>query len=200
MTTLLLIRHGETDAVGQSIMGWLPGWHLNPAGRRQAALLAQRLACLPIQAVYSSPLERAMETAEPIASPRRLEVSPREDLGELRMGDWEGQAISELDTQEHWRRFNAYRSCVRAPGGELMIEAQTRMVRELDQLRARHPEGTIAIVSHGDPLRAALAHFLAIPLDLMLRFEISPASVSVVEASDWAPRILCVNSTGDLAS
>lgn len=114
------------------------------------------------------------------------------------MGDWEGRTISELDEREDWRRFNAFRSGVRAPGGEFLIEAQTRMVKQLDGLRQRHPAELIAVVSHADPLRAALAHFLAVPLDLMLRFEISPASVSVVESGEWAPRILCVNETGDI--
>lgn len=79
-----------------------------------------------------------------------------------------------------------------------MIEAQARMVRQLDCLRERHPGECIAIVSHADPLRALLAHFLGIAIDLMLRFEISPASVSVVESGEWGPRILCVNETGDI--
>jgi len=120
------------------------------------------------------------------------------------MGDWEGKAIRDLDQRKDWRRFNAFRSGVRAPGisgcrsGELMIEAQARMVRQLDCLRERHPGECIAIVSHADPLRALLAHFLGIAIDLMLRFEISPASVSVVESGEWGPRILCVNETGDI--
>jgi probable phosphoglycerate mutase len=114
------------------------------------------------------------------------------------MGDWEGMTIQELHQREDWRRFNAFRSGVRAPGGELMLETQTRMVRQLDALREQHPGECIAVVSHADPLRASLAHFLGLPLDLILRFEISPASVSVVELSDWAPRILCINETGDI--
>src|ERR1700694_3380622 len=97
MTTVLLIRPGETDPVGKSIMGSAPGWHLNEAGKAQAAKLAQRLSRLPIQAIYTSPLERAVETAQPIANVQQLELNPLEDLGELRMGVWEGKTLRELD-------------------------------------------------------------------------------------------------------
>lgn len=134
----------------------------------------------------------------PIASQHQLELNRLEDLGELRMGAWEGKTLRELDEREDWRRFNAFRSGVRAPGGELMSEAQTRMVRQLNTLRERHRGECIAIVSHADPLRALVAHLMGIALDLMLRFEITPGSVSVVEWGDWAPRILCVNETGDI--
>jgi len=116
------------------------------------------------------------------------------------MGAWEGMAIADLDQLIDRRRFNAYRSGVRVPGGELMIETQMRAVRQLDLLRERHPNQCVAIVSHADVLRASLAHFLGTPLDLMLRMEISPASVSVVELGDWAPRVLCINDTGDVPS
>src|SRR5437016_2189088 len=107
MTTLLLIRHGETDAVGKSIMGWLPGWHLNATGKAQVQSLAQRLARVRIQAIYSSPLERAVETAEPIANSHQLESVRLQDLGELQMGAWEGKTLQELDQREDWRLFNA---------------------------------------------------------------------------------------------
>jgi probable phosphoglycerate mutase len=114
------------------------------------------------------------------------------------MGAWEGKTIQELDEREDWRRFNTFRSGTRAPEGELMIEAQTRMVGQVNCLQGRHSGECIALVSHADPLRALLAHFMGIALDLMLRFEISPASVSVVELGDWSPRILCVNETGEI--
>jgi broad specificity phosphatase PhoE len=198
MTTLLLIRHAETDAVGKLIAGSLPGWHLNSTGKAQAARLAERLRHIPIAAIYTSPLERAVETAEPIASQHQLELNRLSDLEEMRMGAWEGMTIADLDQLIDRRRFNAYRSGVRAPGGELMIQTQMRAVRQLDLLRERHPNQCVAIVSHADVLRASLAHFLGMPLDLMLRMEISPASLSVVELGDWAPRVLCINDTGDV--
>jgi len=198
MTTLFLIRHGETDAVGNSIMGWLPGCHLNPTGKAQAEQLAQRLSRYPIRAIYTSPLERAVETAQPLAGRLGLELHRSNELGELHVGAWEGLSFQELEGKEEWRRFNAFRSGTRAPQGELMIEAQVRMVRQLECFQQRHSGEYVAVVSHADPLRAALAHYAGIPIDLALRLEISPTSVSVVELTDWAPRILCINSTGDV--
>jgi probable phosphoglycerate mutase len=139
-----------------------------------------------------------METAEPIAEWHALTPQCREALQEFHFGEWEGRSIEALDQDGDWRRFNAYRSSVRAPGGELMLETQTRMIAQLDCIRKQHPGATVAVVSHADPLRSVLAHYLGVPLDLLLRFEISPASVSVVQTDDWNARVLCLNQTGDL--
>jgi broad specificity phosphatase PhoE len=114
------------------------------------------------------------------------------------MGDWEGQTISALDRCEDWRMFNTFRSGVRPPGGELMMEAQARMVIELDRLRQQHRGECVAVISHADPLRAALTHYLGIPFDLALRMEVSPASVSVIQLENWGPRVLCISQTGEI--
>lgn len=120
-----------------------------------------------------------------------------EELGEIGVGEWEGLAMPALDRRDDWRRFNAFRSGTRPPGGELMVETQARMIRQLDRLRARHPDATVAVVSHGDPLRAAVAWFLGVPMDLIFRFEIATTSVSVIEIHDWGARVLCLNHTGE---
>jgi probable phosphoglycerate mutase len=193
LTTFLLVRHGETDAVGKSIMGWKPGWHLNSRGSAEVAALADRLVRLPVRAVYTSPLERAVETAGAIAERHGLEIQQVVELGEFHAGEWEGLTLAELDQRDDWHRFNQFRSGTRAPGGELMIETQARMIRQLTCIAARHREELVAIVSHGDPLRAVVAYYLGIPLDFMLRFEIDPASVSVVQVAEWGARVLCVN-------
>jgi len=151
-----------------------------------------------IRAVYTSPLERAIETAEPIARRQGLEFQQVPEIGEIHIGEWQGLTMQELDKREDWRRFNTFRSGTRAPGGELMLETQTRMVRQLDRLCAKHPDEIVALVSHGDPLRSALAYFLGIPLDLVLRFEVSPASLSIVQIHDWGARVLCLNDTGEV--
>ncbi len=196
MTTFLLIRHGETDAVGREIMGWRPGWHLNANGREQAQRLAERLARRPIQAFYTSPLERAVETAAILAAPHALEAQPEPDFAEVRFGAWEGCKFGELERMEEWRQYNRFRACVRPPGGEMLVEVQTRMVRRLQSLAREHREGTVAVVSHGDALRSALALYLGISLDMILRFEISPASLSVLEVTDWGSRVTLLNETG----
>jgi probable phosphoglycerate mutase len=198
MTTFLLIRHGETDAVGRVLAGRTPGWHLNWNGREQVRKLAQRLSRLPIQAVYTSPLERARETAQIIAAVHGLTPRVAEDLGEIHFGAWEGRVIADLELLEPWREYNMRRSCTPPPGGEPIGQVQSRMLRRLDCLRALHDNQTVAVVSHGDPLRAALCHYLGVPLDGMLRFEIAAGSVSVVQAGDGDARVLCLNATGDL--
>ncbi len=198
MTTVLLIRHGETDANGKSIMGWEKGWDLNAAGKRQVAELAGRLKRIPIRAVYTSPLERAVETGTPIAESHGVPLTAVDELGEIHFGEWEGKTMQELDQSEEWRRYNTVRSLVRPPGGEMMVEVQTRMVDQMDCLVWRHPNETVAVVTHGDPLRATLAYYLHIPLDSLLRFEIGLASASVLQIDQWNARVLCVNHTGDL--
>jgi probable phosphoglycerate mutase len=139
-----------------------------------------------------------VETAEAVAKPHELVPRLRDDLGEFRFGQWEGMSLQDLDKDPEWARFNASRSSVRAPGGELMIETQTRMVSEIESLQSEHEGETIVVVSHGDPLRSLVAHFLGMSLDSLLRFEISPASVTVLETSEAGGRIFCVNYTGEL--
>jgi probable phosphoglycerate mutase len=198
MTTFLLIRHGDTDAIGRTLAGWLPGCHLNTRGRRQVEMLAERLEKIPIQAIYTSPLERAMETARAVAGRHELLPQSIEDLGEMRFGAWEGMDLRALEQDPQWKRFNSWRSGTPCPGGEWMIETQSRMVRRMERIREAHADGIVAVVSHADPLRALVAHYAGMPLDHMLRLEIGPASVTVVEAGDWGPRILCLNHTGEL--
>lgn len=123
-----------------------------------------------------------------------------EELGEIRLGEWEGLAIGELEQRDDWRRFNTFRSGVRPPGGELMAETQVRMIQQLECLRTRHVRETVAVVSHADPLRAALAWYLGIPLDLILRLEVATASISIVQLHDWGVRVLGINDTGEVAA
>ncbi len=200
MPTLLLIRHAHNDWIGTGIAGWTPGVHLNERGRLQAERLAQRLAVLPLEAVYSSPLERAQETAAPLAARLGLEVQTLAALGEVRFGDWTGKSLRELATLPEWSVFNSFRSCSRPPGGESTTEVQTRVLAELDRLRLVHRDRMIALVSHADVIRAALAHFAGIPLDLFHRLQIAPASVSIVDLRADRVQVVRVNDTGDFTA
>jgi probable phosphoglycerate mutase len=196
VTTILLIRHAETDAVGKWIAGWTPAVPLNRVGVTQATRLADRLASWPIAAVYSSPLERAVQTARPLANMLGLPVIERERLGELDFGSWTGQTFAEVAEDPEWRLFNAFRSSRRIPGGESMPEVQARVVAELACLAERHASRTIAVFSHGDTLRAAVAHYLGIPLDFLPRFEISPASVTELKLGPDTAILARLNDTG----
>jgi probable phosphoglycerate mutase len=193
MTTFLLVRHAANNFLGRALAGRLPGVHLNDEGRCQAAALADRLAKETIHALYTSPQERAVETAAPLA--RRLGLEPHGDdgLAEVDFGSWAGKTLAELDALPGWRRFHACRSCTCAPGGETMLECQARVVTFLGRLAAEHPNQTLALFSHADPIKAALCFYLGMPLDLCHRLEISPASVSVVRVGPDGPTVLAVN-------
>ena len=193
MTTFFLIRHGLTDDVGRALSGTRAGVHLNAAGRAQAARLAERLAHVPFDAVIASPLERAQETAAPIAARHRLVVETVGAIGEFQFGDWTGREIATLGDDPAWRQFNSVRSLTPAPSGELMLDVQQRGVSALLDLHARFPDGRIAVVSHGDVIRAALLFFLGMPLDLVHRLELSPARVSIVQMDGGVPRVMQVN-------
>lgn len=186
-----------TDSIASRVVaGRGRGVHLNEAGRAQAKRLAERLGGLPLRGIYSSPLERALETAEPIARRLQLEVQVLDSFNELQYGEWTGRTFEELDGVAKWREFNSFRSGTRIPGGEMMIEAQARMVAGIERLRERHTEESVAVVSHGDLIRAAIAHYAGINLDLCLRVEVSPASVSIIEISGYGPEIISINDTG----
>jgi probable phosphoglycerate mutase len=193
MATFYLIRHAHNDYVDKAIAGWTPGVSLNAEGREQAGRLAWKLLGCGITRLYSSPLERALETAAPIAEALGLKVEVRDALGEIRYGEWTGKRFADLDRDPRWRIFNQYRSGTRPPGGETMLEAQVRIAGELECLRARHPDETIAAVSHADIIRAALVHYAGMPIDLYHRLAIDPASFSIVRLEPGGPRIQALN-------
>jgi probable phosphoglycerate mutase len=195
LTTFLLIRHGLTDAVGHRITGRLPGVHLNDVGRGQAARLPVRLAKWKIDAIYSSPLERARETAAPVAEQLALPVELDISLAEFDFGDWSGTLLAELDQREDWQRFCRFRSSLRAPGGEMLPDVVTRFVSALQSMAEKHPDQIVAVFSHADAIKAALMHYLPVPLDFLHRFDISPASISIVRLQEWGPMVLGMNWT-----
>jgi probable phosphomutase (TIGR03848 family) len=193
-TRLLLVRHGMNDYItSRKLAGWTPEVHLNEAGRAQARALAARLACAPIVAVYSSPLERAFETAEFIAAPHGRVPAVLDGLGETRCGEWTGQAIEELSKTDLWRQIQVYPSGTRFPGGETMTEVQVRMVTQLEALRAAHPEEMILVVSHSDPIKVALAHYLGLHIDHFQRLVIEPASLSELAFTPYGPKLIRCN-------
>lgn len=197
-TTLLLIRHATNDWVGSDrLAGWTPGVHLNEQGRRQAQALAERLAKQKIAAIYSSPLERTIETAEILAKPHSLPIRIRDGLGEVKYGDWTGQSVKELAEKQAdlWRIVQMIPSQARFPNGESLYEVQVRAVRELDAIVRAHPGQTVAVVSHADVIKACLAHYLGIHLDLFQRLVISPASLTVVQVFPMGVSVSCVNDT-----
>jgi probable phosphomutase (TIGR03848 family) len=198
MATFLLIRHGAHLLGGETIAGRMEGVHLSPLGKSQAAGLIGRVGGLPIRAVYTSPVARCRETAAPLAAHLGLAPQAAEGLSEIDFGEWTGRTLADLRPLPEWKRWNAFRSGARAPGGESMVEVQSRIVLEMERLAAAHEGECIALFSHGDVIKAAVAHWLGVPLDLFVRIEISLASVSVVRLAEFGPWILGVNNAGDV--
>jgi broad specificity phosphatase PhoE len=194
MTRILLIRHGTTDLLGRVLYGRLPGVHLNDEGRRQARVAGQALkARYTIDAVVSSPLERAAETARSIADPQGLNVAIDENLNEVDCGSWIGKSFPELNELEDWRQFNQLRSLTRAPRGESLLEVQARAWKGLENIQARHQDGTVAAITHGDVIRSLLLLLLGMPLDHILRLEVGPASVSEIALGGGEPLVRSIN-------
>jgi len=197
LTTILLVRHGQTPTTGKVLPGRAKGLHLADEGRRQADVAANRIAELQrVDAVYSSPLERAKETAAPISKARGLTTTIDRGLLECDFGDWTGAELKKLMKLPEWQTVQRAPSMFRFPNGESFTEMQTRMVSALDRLRAKHPGGTIVCVSHADTIKAAVAHALGTHIDLFQRIVISPASITAITWGPGGPAVLAVNSTG----
>ena len=199
MTTLLLVRHGHTDAAGKRLTGRAPGVHLNELGRRQAEQLVERLDGVRIDTIVSSPLERCRETAAPLAKARGRAVDVGRAWIEVGYGEWTGRSISQLRRTKLWRRVMFAPSNVRFPGGESLLEVQVRAVDATFDLAARHARGTVLVVSHADVIRLLVAHLAGMHADHLQRLSIDTASITAVSISDGFPRLLTVNETDDLA-
>lgn len=193
-TTTLLIRHAHTDAIGQWLCGRAAGVCLSAQGRLQAERLGRALSATPFAAIYTSPLDRAVETARAVAAHQVCQVEVCDELSEIEFGAWTGKSFAELDADPSWKAFNERRSTAVIPGGERAIDVQARAVRALARLGAAHAGGTIAVVSHGDVLRFAVLHYSQVSLDEYHRVEIDPASVSALLLTGDRARLLYVNN------
>ncbi|MXZ30437.1 MAG: MSMEG_4193 family putative phosphomutase [Acidimicrobiia bacterium] len=196
--TVLLVRHGATATTGTVLPGRAAGLRLSPAGQAQAEAAAARIGALAdVRAVYASPLERAQETAAPIARATGRRVRTVEGLNECDFGDWTGRKLADLRQLVAWQQVQNVPSGFRFPGGESFAEMQTRICGTLSQLVARHRGGAVVAVSHADCIKAAVAQAVGTPLDLFQRIVISTCSVTVIAYSSHSPLVLAVNSTGD---
>lgn len=198
-TLILYVRHGQTATTGKVLPGRAPGLHLAEAGRAQAQAVARRIGALKrVDAVYCSPLERARETAAPIAAARGLRVRTDRGLLECDFGEWTGGTLKQLARTPEWRRVQRYPSGFRFPGGESFRDMSARVAAAASRLRAAHVGEVIVAVSHADPIKAAVADALGVHLDLFQRITISTCSVTAILYADDGPAVLGVNTTGEL--
>ena len=198
MAIFLLVRHGQNDMVGVKLAGRLPGVHLNGKGKAQARRLAAELAVLPIKAVLSSPLERARETAEPIARIHNLPVEINEGFQEIDFGTWQGKSIKHLRRRKLWKDVQEHPSALCFPNGETFTDAQLRITGTLQALSNMYAEKDIvACVGHSDAIRLAVAFFLGMPLDAFQRLRIDTASVTTLNLNDSQAYFGAINVTQD---
>ena len=195
MTIILLIRHGENDySKKMRLAGRLPGIHLNERGLRQAAELGQALAAAPLKAVHSSPLERAMETAAPIARARGLRVIRDPGLLEADVGKWEGQSVRRLALTSYWRIVQRAPSRASHPDGESFVQIQARIVATLDRIAAKYKaRDLVACVFHADPIKLAIAHYLGLPLDHFQRLACDTGSVTMLQVGESSAHLIKLN-------
>lgn len=194
MTDLLIIRHGENEYTRTGkLAGWTPGVHLNERGLAQAQAIAQHLAKAPIKAIYSSPLERALETAAPLAKAKKLRVQKLEGMGEVRYGQWTGKSLKVLGRTKLWGTVQRFPAIMEFPEGETFRAVQSRAVDALDGLRRKHPKDLVAVFSHGDVIKLILAHYLGMPIDLFQRIGINTGSISMIHISGGMPLVFKFN-------
>ena len=166
---------------------------LSSDGLDQATIVADLLGTIPLAAVYSSPRERAWYTAREIAEPHDLQVEVADGLEEIDFGEWTGARFSDLEGDESWQQWNEARGSARCPGGESMVEALERSRSALELIASGHDGETVAAVTHCDIIRGLLAHYLGMPLDNVLRFDVDPASISTLELGRWGARVKSIN-------
>jgi probable phosphoglycerate mutase len=200
MTEFLLVRHGANEYTRtHRLAGWTPEVHLNDFGKAQAAAVGEHLSKRKLAAIYSSPLERTVETAEAIRVHHpQLNLQLIADVGEVRYGEWTGQELSKLAQTRLWRHVQHEPSRVTFPGGEAMRDAQLRAVNCIEELRLHHPRDTVCVVSHSDIIKMIVAHYMGMHLDLFQRINIAPCSLTIIQLGSGQPMIEQVNETSFL--
>ena len=196
MPLLLLIRHGENDFVKTGkLPGQTAGIHLNERGQKQAQALGEALKYVPLKAVYSSPLERAMETAAPIASARKLEIIGEPDLMDTDVGSWQGKSLKVLRLTKVWSIVQNAPSRFRFPDGESFVESQARYVSALERIVKKHtkPKDIVAVVFHADPIKLVVSHFLGLPLDHFQRLSCDTGSLTALLVSEAGANLIKLN-------
>lgn len=194
MPSILLIRHGENDFVGKRLAGHLPGVHLNEKGRKQAEIIAGALKNAPVKGIYSSPLERAVETAQPLATALNLPINILPGLAEINYGTWQGKTTRQLHHLKAWKMVIEKASEMRFPQGESFVEAQERLVNAIEEIKqASGKNDLVACFSHCDSIRLLLAHYLDMPLDEFHRLNIDTASISLLYLGEGRPSLQFMN-------
>ncbi len=199
-TTILLVRHGQTN---HNKVRFITGWgeeDLNDTGYEQARKLSKRLAGSPISSIYSSPLKRTLSTARTIAEPHGLELQILDDLIEVNLGDWQGQY--DEDVRKKWPELREQSlldpSNISIPNGESFDQLTERSIRALETVLSANPDGQVIIVTHDAVIRVLVAHVLEVSNSIYRKIEINNASLTVVGIGFGKKQLLTLNDTSHL--
>ena len=195
MTTFFMVRHAVTAHTGKKLSGWMEGVPLTEQGRAQAESVADRLADVPLKAVYASPIDRTRETAVAIAKRHGLKVHLTRGIGEVEYGKWTDRSLRTLARTKLWTKVQHWPSAARFPDGESIRKVQTRAITEIERIAGEHPKQAVCCVSHGDVIKLVLAHYLGVHIDLYQRIVIAPASISTFGLGEDGPVILSLNAS-----
>ncbi len=199
-TTILLVRHGQTES---NVKGYYMGWldeDLNEAGYSQARRLSARLASQPIAAIYTSPLQRTCSTASVLAEPHKLELKVLDDLIEIHQGDWEGMHVDKISQgwPEQWKHTRTDPTDFTMPNGESFKEVTERSVRAFEKIVVDNTEGQVLLVAHEIVVKVIIVHALGATNSIYRRFELSNASLSIIRVTDGKPHLMVLNDTTHL--
>ncbi len=203
MIKVILVRHGETDwNRARRIQGGNSDTRLNQNGRQGAESLALRLKPEKIQAIYTSPLQRARETAQAIAHYHQLEVEIEPTLKEIEVGELEGVTIADMG--KHLSQLlitiSPDGSLPKIPGGESLLDVQQRSWLTIQRLVERHPDGTLVVVSHYFTILTIICSVLNLPLSQIVRLRLGAGSISILTFDEKAARLIRLNDICHLAS
>lgn len=196
---ILLLRHALHDLAGRALAGRMPGLGINAQGREQAQALAAAFEAGGVDALYSSPQQRARETIAPLAQRLGLPVQPAPEFDEIDFGDWTGLGFDEVAQRDpqRWQRWVHRRGSAQPPAGEAFAAVAQRALEGLERLARAHPLGTVLVASHADVIKAAIATVLRMSLDDLERFDIGCARCSEIEVgADWM-KVMAVNRLPD---
>ena len=203
MVKVILVRHGETDwNRSRRIQGGKSDTQLNSEGWQGAESLAQRLKSEEIQAIYSSPLQRARDTAQPIARYHQIKIELEPSLKEIDVGELEGVSIAEVGKRlsQLLTIHSQDDTLPKMPGGESLAEVQQRAWSAMQRLVDRHPDGTFIVVSHYFTILTIICAVLNLPLSQIIRLRLEASSISIIIFDEQAPRLTLFNDTCHLAS
>lgn len=197
-TLILFVRHGRTPTTGKALPGRDMDLHLSDEGMLQAEVVAKRIASsYAIDAIYTSPITRAKETAAALTKATGAKAASNKDLAETDCGEWQGRLLKDVYKLPEWKWLQTNIGSFQFPGGESFTSLQNRVVKAMRDVNAKHPGQTVVMVTHADPIRAAVVSILQASLQAIHHIEVATCSVTAIRVDGAQGTVLAVGDTDD---